>query len=182
MSYFGEFHFPQWHPLAWTDSWLALHFHMRYPNLMTTQHTLYISAALWFFIVATFWNKNAYPLLIACNFAICLFLSTFCYIRICRIVKHNQKQIHNRQHSLELNSEDNQNMLNSTRRAKNTFIYYIVMLCYTPLFTGFSVLLVSVSWWFSIAWTFIGSVAFMNTSINPFYVAGVFAANFKRQL
>ncbi|XP_020630309.1 melanocyte-stimulating hormone receptor-like [Orbicella faveolata] len=154
------------------DRFLALHFHMRYPNIMTTQRALYISAALWFFIFLSswlsFWNKNAYSLLIACNIAICLFLSTFCYIRIYRIVRHHQLQIHNQQQALEINSEDNQNMLRSTKSAKSTFIYYVLMLlCYTPLFIGFSVSLVSPDH-FSKAWTFVETVAFMNSSINPF--------------
>ena len=154
------------------DRFLALHYHMRYPNLMTTQRALYISAALWFFIFLSswlpFWDKNAYSLLIACNIAICLILSTFCYIRIFKIVKHHQIQIHNQQVALEINSENNQNMLRSTKSAKNTFIYHIVMLlCYAPLFIGVLVSLVSPNP-FSKAWTFVDTVAFMNSSINPF--------------
>jgi len=121
------------------DRFLALHFHMRYPNLMTTQRALFILAASWFVILLSswlpFWDKNAFFLLIVCNIAICLFLSTFCYIRIYRIVRHHQIQIHNQQQALEINS---------AKSAKSTFIYYVVMLLrYTPLFIQFSVLLVS---------------------------------------
>ena len=121
------------------DRFLALHFHMRYPNLMTTQRALiFILAASWFVILLSswlpFWDKNAFFLLIVCNIAICLFLSTFCYIRIYRIVRHHQIQIQNQQQALEINSENNQDMLRSAKSAKSTFIYYVVMLLrYTPL-------------------------------------------------
>ena len=154
------------------DRFLALHFHMRYPNLMTTKRALFISAASWFVIFLSswlpFWDKNAFFLLIVCNIAICLCLSTFCYIRIYRIVRHHQIQIHNQQQALEINSENNQNMLRSAKSARSTFIYYVVMLfCYTPSFIQFSVLLVSPDH-FSKAWTLVQTLAFMNSSINPF--------------
>ena len=68
---------------------------------------------------------------------------------------------------METNADDNRNRLRSTTIAKDTFIYYVVMLlCYTPMFTGVSVS-VSVND-FSKAWTLAETVAFMNSSINPF--------------
>ena len=155
------------------DRFAALHYHMRYSNLMTTQRALYISATLWLVIFlsswVSFWSTIAYYSVIAASITLCLFLSIYCYIRIYRIVRHHQLQITNQQMALEINSENNQNMLRSTKSAKNTFIYYAVMLlCYTPLFIGVSVSVSVPVYDSSKAWIFVETVAFMNSSINPF--------------
>ena len=154
------------------DRFLALHYHMRYPNVMTTHRAVYTSAALWFFIfllsLFTFWNMNVYYIAAAVSIVICLIISTFCYIRIYRIVRHHQLQIHVQQQAVQtLNAENTQNMLRSTKSAKNTFIYYVVMiLCYTPLFINMLILYISPYQWTK-AWTLADTVAFMNSSINP---------------
>ena len=150
------------------ERFAALHYHIRYPNLMTTQRALYISAALWLIIFLSswlpFWDMSAYYSVRAASIILCLFLSPYCYISIYKTVKHHQIQIHNQQHAMEINADANRNMLRSRKSAKNTFIYYVVMLlCYTPIFIG-----VSVSVSLSKAWIFVETVAFMNSSINPF--------------
>ena len=155
------------------DRFLALHYHMRYPNLMTTHRAVYTSAALWFFSfllsLFTFWNMNVYYVAAAISIVICLVLSTVCYIRIYRIVRHHQLQIHVQQQAVQtLNAENSQNMLRSTKSAKNTFIYYLVMIiCYTPLFLSMLILFISPYQWTNL-WILADTVAFMNSSINPF--------------
>ena len=92
------------------DQFAALHYHMRYPNLMTAHRALYISAALWLSIFLSswlhFWNINAHYSVTASSIALCLFLSTCCYIGIYRIVRHHQLQIHNHQQAMEANADD----------------------------------------------------------------------------
>ena len=155
------------------DRLLALHYHMRYPSLMTTQRAMYASATLWVIIFLlsflTFWKMSAYYFVSAVTIAICLLVSTVCYMRIYRIVRQHQLQIHAQQQAVENNAaDDKQTMLRSTKSAKNTFIYYIVMiLCYTPLFTSMAVLSISHKDWTN-AWSLGDTVAFMNSSINPF--------------
>lgn len=155
------------------DRFLALHYHMRYPNLMITHRAMYTSASLWLisFLLSflTFWKMSAYYFVVAVSIAICLLVSTVCYIRIYRIVRQHKKQIYAQQRAVESNAaNNNQTMLRSTKSAKNTFIYYIVMiLCYTPLFMSMAVLSISHKDWTN-AWSFSDTVAFMNSSINPF--------------
>jgi len=155
------------------DRFLALHYHMRYPILMTTQRAMYTSATLWFisFLLSflTFWKMSAYYFVTTVAIAICLVVSTVCYIRIYRIVRQHQLQIQAQQQALENNAADNKRtMLRSTKSAKNTFIYYMVMIvCYTPLFTSMAVLSISHKDWTN-AWSLGDTVAFMNSSINPF--------------
>ena len=155
------------------DRFLALHYHMRYPNLMTTHRAMYTSATLWLIIfllsLFSFWSMNVYHFVTALCIVICLVLSTACYIRIYRIVRHHQLQIHVQQQAVQtLNVENAQNELRSTKSAKHTFIYYVVMiLCYTPLFIR---MLISFNSPYQRrnAWTLADTVAFMNSSINPF--------------
>ena len=112
---------------------------------------------------------NVYHFVTAFCIDICLFLSTVCYIRIYRIVRHHQLQIHVQQQAVQtLNAENTQNMLRSTKSAKNIFIYYVAMiLCYTPLFIRMLILFISF-YQRKNAWTLPDTVAFMTSSINPF--------------
>lgn len=155
------------------DRFLALHYHMRYPNLMTRHRAIYTTVTLWIFVFMlsflNFWTINAYYLTSAASILICLLVSTVCYIKIYCIVKQHQLQIHTRQKAVETNTTDiNQTMLRSTKNAKNTFIYYIVMiLCYTPVFVAMAILFISPSHW-NKGWILADTVIFMNSSINPF--------------
>lgn len=155
------------------DRFLALHYHMRYPNLMTRHRAIYTTVTLWIFVFMlsflNFWTINAYYLTSAASILICLLVSTVCYIKIYCIVKQHQLQIHTRQKAVETNTTDiNQTMLRSTKNAKNTFIYYIVMiLCYTPVFVAMAILFISPSHW-NKGWILADTVVFMNSSINPF--------------
>ncbi len=154
------------------DRFLALHYHMRYPNLMTTHRALYALATLWFicFLLSliSIWNTSVYFIFLAFNIAICIFISTVCYIRIFRIVRVHQIQIHAQQQASESYAENNQDMMRSKKTVINTFIYYIVMiLCYTPTFIGVSIAVISPNRWTE-AWMLAETVSFMNSSINPF--------------
>ena len=111
------------------DRFLALHYHMRYPNLMTTHRAMYTSAILWFivFILSflTFWNMTAFYFVIAVCIAICLLVCTFCYISIYRIVRHHELEILAQQQAVEINAENNQNMQRSTRSAKTMHFHLL---------------------------------------------------------
>ena len=158
------------------DRVLAIHYHMRYSNLMTPNRAVYISIALWFlsFLLSfsTFWQMNAYYFAAAVSIVICVFLSAFCYIRIYTIARHHLFQIQVQQQAVERSSRvennNNQTLQHSMKSAKNTFIYYIVMLlCYTPLFI--SMILLGISHiQLTSAWILAETVTFMNSSINPF--------------
>ncbi|XP_078344033.1 melanocyte-stimulating hormone receptor-like [Oculina patagonica] len=153
------------------DRFLALHYHMRYPDLITTKRAIYTLAVLWFlsFLLSlfSFWKMDAYYLAMGCGMSICLLISTVCYIQIYRIVRHHQLQIHAQQQAVEnLSTENNQHIQRSTKCAKSTFIYYTVMImCYTPFVV--TILFIPPRQWTS-AWYFTDTIAFMNSSINPF--------------
>ena len=149
------------------DRFLALHYHIRYPNLMTTHCAMCISATPWIIVflssLLSLWNMNALHFAAAISIAICLLCSSVCYIRIYRIVRQHQLQIHVQQQAV-----DSLNIQRSKRSAINTFIYHIVMiLCYTPLIISMIMLgipHISVTKALNLAET----VAFLNSAINPF--------------
>ncbi len=153
------------------DRFLALHYHMRYPDLITTKRAIFTLAVLWFlsFLLSlfSFWKMDAYYLAVGCGMSICLLISTVCYIQIFRIVRHHQLQIHVQQQAVEnLSTENNQRIQRSTKCAKSTFIYYTVMImCYTPFVI--TILFIPPRHW-TRPWYFTDTIAFMNSSINPF--------------
>ena len=153
------------------DRFLALHYHMRYPNLMTEKRAFYAAATIWFICILVaclrLWKRSRAVLVFAVFF--CLLISTFSYIRIYRVVRRHQSQIYAQQQAVEsFNAEQNLNMVRSRKSAINTFIYHICMIfCYFPWLNA-----TLVSAFYSDLSTkerfLIGNILiFMNSSMNP---------------
>ena len=155
------------------DRFLALHYHLQYPNLMTTSRAIYTIITIWFIITlfsfSILWSRSIQYFLAAfCN-TICLLVCLVCFIKIHRIVRRHQLQIQLQQQAVE-NSIDtnNHHIRQSTKSAKSIFIYFLVMiLCYTPSFFVHIISAINISNSI-ILWTFPITAAFMNSSINPF--------------
>ena len=152
------------------DRFLALHYHMRYPNLMTSHRAICASVTLWIVIFvissSTFWKVNAYYFSAAVSIVICLLVSTVCYIRVYRVVRHHQLQIHAQRQAVE-STETSQRMERSIKRAMDTFVFYIVLvLSYLPLFIAM-VMLGLPQIQVTSAWNLTNTIAYMNSSINP---------------
>lgn len=154
------------------DRFLALHYHMRYPDLITINRSLNASIAIWLicFLLSfiTFWNLKVFKFGIAVIIVISLVISTVFYIKIHQIVRQHQMQIQAQQQAVQrFNAENNQNIERSKKNAMNTFIYYIVMiLCYTPMFIIMFISTISRIRWTN-TWNLTETVVFMNSSINP---------------
>ena len=155
------------------DRYLALHYHMRYPNLMTKKRALCTSGALWSMCLLLtclyFMSRKIYLLASVVGIAICISVTTYSYISIYRIVRQHQLQMHVQQQAVQsLNTEHNLNMVQSKKSAINTFIYYVcMMLCYSPLFISVLTLIIFPNRPRK-AWIFSDTVLFLNSSINPF--------------
>ena len=134
-------------------------------NLYNSNYLVYYHVILFFNTLVT-----AY-LLFSCSFfiTICLLVCLVCFIKIYRIVLRHQLQIHVQQQALENSTDSNkQQIQKTTKNAKNIFIYFLVMiLFYTPLF--FVHIFSAINNLNSrILLTFPVTLAFMNSSINPF--------------
>lgn len=152
------------------DRFLALHYHMRYPDVMTVHRAMYTIVGLWLlnFLVSllVFLKVAAYYLAIAISIPIYLIISSFSYIKIYKILCRHQLQIVAQQRAMgSLNNENN--TLQSAKSAKNTFLYYIAMiLCYTPLFIAMTILFFFPNHW-TVDWNLTDTATFMNSSMNP---------------
>ena len=155
------------------DRFLALHYHLQYPNLMTTSRAIYTIVTIWciitLFSFSVLWSPRIYYFLGAFCITICLLVCLVCFIKIYRIVRRHQVQIHVQQQAVENSTGTNkQQIRQSTKSAKNIFIYFLVMiLCYTPLFCVYIISAIN-NLNSMVLWTFPVTVAFMNSSINPF--------------
>ena len=155
------------------DRFLTLHYHLQYPNLMTTSRAIYTIVTIWcnitLFSFSIFWSPSIYYFLAAFCITSCLLVNLVCFIKIHRIVRRHQLQIHVQQQAVDnLTDTNNNHIRQSTRSAKSIFIYFLVMLlCYTPLFFVHIISAINISNSI-ILWTFPIAAAFMNSSINPF--------------
>ena len=155
------------------DQLMALHFHMRYVTLVTEFRVKCTVVMIWvtIFVLPIFylWNERVYHLIAALITIICLAISTFSYIRIYRIVRKHQCQIHSQQQAVQrFNAEENLDMRHLKKSAMNAFLFYIfLILCYLP--TNILMTLYGISYkdW-QREWDFAVTVVFMNSSINPF--------------
>ena len=154
------------------DRYLALRYHMRYPNLMTSKRAVYVAATFWcknvILSLISIWKRNTIFLVAVVLIALCLFISSITYSAIYRIVRHHQHQIHAQQQAVQsMNAEQNLK-IQGKKRALNTFIYYICMLlCYFPA-AVFALIWVTYKEHWNIRLYFTDTIMFMNSAINPF--------------
>ena len=154
------------------DRYLALHYHMRYPNMMTSRHATCVAATFWCknFILSllSIWKKTAILLVVVVVVALCFFISSITYSAIYRIVRHHQHQIHAQQQAVQSVNLEQNFKIQAKKRAANTFIYYICMvLCYFPVAVCALIYVTSEELW-NISLYFADTILFMNSAINPF--------------
>lgn len=155
------------------DRYLALRHHMRYPVLVTTKRAVYTSTSLWIFCILLsfigFWNKTTYFLVIAVSILICVLISSFSYVRIFSFVRKHRLQMQSQQQNAErFNAEHHVRMKRLVKSVINTFLFFICMIaCYTPVLIS-SVLDAVSSGEISRSWILADTLAYMNSSINPF--------------
>ena len=160
------------------DRLLALHYHMTYPNLMTTKRAMYASASLWFLSVlltclGVAWESEVLFIFEGVCITICFVLSSASYIKIYFIVRHHQIQIHAHQQAVDsfnisVNIPDSNNMIISKKHALKTFIYFICMICCYLPYLSYSLLRTTSVIRYEENWTFTETVVFLNSSVNPF--------------
>ena len=154
------------------DRYLALHYHMRYPNMMTSRRANCVAATFWCknFILSLLiiWKKTAILLVALVFVALCFFISSITYNAIYRIVRHHQHQMHAQQQAVQSMNLEQNLKIQAKKRAANTFIYYIcLVLCYFPEAVSFLIWMTYKEHW-NIRWRFADTILFMNSAINPF--------------
>ena len=155
------------------DRCLALHYHLRYPMLVTATRAIYTLGVIWIitFIFSGFYffSRFAYHIAIAVGILICLVISTVCYIKIYRTVCFHRVRINAQKLPIQPSKAENTlNFLRLKASALNAFAFYVFMiLCYLPNLFYFCLNSFSFTEWEK-AWIFADTVVFLNSSINPF--------------
>ena len=153
------------------DRFLALHYHLRYPAIVTSSRVKITLGTMWLITVlfsgVYYWSLRIFFLLIALGVCLCLKISIYSYIRIYRIVRHHKIKIHSQQQAVNLQAVNVSNMLQLKRSALNSFVFFIVMIIfYLPMNIGLSLFLLTKGW--QNAWSFATTLVFANSSVNPF--------------
>ena len=160
------------------ERFIALRYPMKYHSAGTTKwRVIYLSIfIIWIFniLFAPFylWEWTMYFSVMAVGCCLGIFVSTFSYIKIYRIVRRHHAQIHIQQQAVLQNSTNPRNDFNMSavrmkRSALNTFIFYVAMLlCYFPIIISLALSSISYENW-SKVWHLAETVAFLNSSINP---------------
>lgn len=160
------------------ERFIALRYPMKYQSAFTTKwRVIYVSIIItWasniLFSVFYFWQWTTYFSVMAVGICLCIFISTFSYIKIYRVVRWHQAQIQTQQQAARQNSPDDRNNVNMRavrmkRSAVNTFIFYVAMiLCYFPIIISLYLSSISYKNWTKV-WHLADTVVFFNSSINP---------------
>ena len=160
------------------ERFIALRYPMKYQSAVTTKwRVIYVSIIMiWLsnmlFAVFYFWQWTAYFNIMAVGICLGIFISTFSYINIYRVVRRHQVQIQTQQQAACQNSPCAGNSFNThavrmKKSAVNTFIFYVAMiLCYFPIIISLCLSSISYENWTKV-WHLADTVAFLNSSINP---------------
>ena len=154
------------------DRLLAVQYHMRYATLVSQPRVISIIVIIWLFTFVSsgfhIWNKFLHHLLSAIYIGICLIISTICYIRIYLKVRHHRSQIQAQQQAVRCRyAANNASMMQLTRSAVNTFLFYICMIaCYFPSYVLLTIFGLGYMEW-ATEWNIATTMVFMNSSINP---------------
>ena len=155
------------------DRFLALHYHLRYSTMVTSFRIKTFLTALWLksfiFSGIYFWSVRIFFLYITIFVCLCLIISVFCYVRIFKIVRHQQKKIQCQHQAVNLPQGSTiSNLLQLKKSAINSFLFFIVMvLFYTPVSTYLSLIYATKDGSHR-GWNVAITLVFINSSVNPF--------------
>ena len=155
------------------DRFLALHYHLRYSTMVTSFRIKTFLTALWLksfiFSGIYFWSLRIFFLYITIFVCLCLIISVFCYVRIFKIVRHQQKKIHCQHQAVNLPQGSTiSNLLQLEKSAINSFLFFIVMvLFYIPVSTYLSLIYATKDGSHR-GWNVAITLVFINSSVNPF--------------
>ena len=155
------------------DQFLAPHYHMRYATLVTESRVKYILIIIWLISFLgsgfNFWNTRVHRLILGIIPIFLHLICTFSNIRIYRIVRRHQLQIHVQQRAVQSsNTGNNFNIARLKKAALNTFVFYITLIiCYVPLHVLLTIQgLSNMNDWPRES-EFAKTAVFLNSSINP---------------
>ena len=121
-----------------TDRYLAVHFYLRYQELVTQKRVVAVVISNWILsaipMLLSIWIPNAVGIILVPVESVCYLTTAFFYFKIYLAVRHHSNQIHVLQAQLAQNNEgDMTNAARERKAAVGTFYAYLVFLiCYLP--------------------------------------------------
>ena len=156
------------------DRFLAIHFHLRYQELVTQKRVVAVVFSLWVLsaflsIPTSKWipKKVLFSMHATIN-AFCLITLSLLYCKIYAAVRRHKNQIH----ALRVQVAEKRDMANAARLRKtavSTFYVYVVFLaCYVPVFClSFATLIGGLTAVPVDLWHYVFTLMYLNSSLNP---------------
>ena len=157
-----------------TDRYLAVHFYLRYQELVTQKRVVAVVISNWILsaipMLLSIWIPNAVGIISVPVESVCYLTTAFFYFKIYLAVRHHSNQIHVLQAQLAQNNEGD--IANAARERKAAvgifYVYLVFLICYLPSTcawiihrsAGQSTMLVQFGY-------YVNSLMFLNSSLNP---------------
>ena len=152
------------------DRLLVICLHLRYQELVTSKRVIIALACLWITsgVAATVYISvpNHSDMVVAVIELIGILVTTVAYIRIYKVVRYHQNQIHNQHH---LANPQAMELLRERKCAFDAlFMYVVFLVCYLPCFCTVMFLITgSMKLSFLVAEQVSLFLIFLNSSLNP---------------
>lgn len=163
------------------DRFLVLHLRIRYRNLVTLKKVVAVSVIMWFVTFAgtmfIIYDSRIYNIVVNFGLAVCLSLTTFCYLKIYLTLRLHDKSVWEQsplenmysRRRMEPPSAKRFNVMRYKRSVWNMlYVYIAFVLCYLPLFCILIVIHVRGVDRTTKIFRFLGAtLIFINSSLNP---------------
>ena len=188
MFYLSNFYLPNMSLVLLTaiaiDRFLALHFPLRYRNLVKVKNIIASLSFIWLWTLAStsliVYDSTMYNISANCALALCLSTITFCYLKIYLTLKRHDKTVRGfvaPLQAIQANCETETvrtatrfNILRYRRSVYNMmYVYFAFVLCYLPFFCILIVIHVRGIERATKLSRILGvTLIFINSSVNPF--------------
>ena len=154
------------------DRFLAIHFHLRYQELVTQKRVVAVVFSLWVlsaFLSIPTWKWIPKKVLFSMHATInafCLITLSLLYCKIYAAVRRHKNQIH------ALRVAGNRDMANAARLRKTAvstvYVYAVLLACYVPAFClSFSSFIGGSTAVPFDMWYYVFTLMYLNSSLNP---------------
>lgn len=165
------------------DRSLALHFHLRYKELVTVERALLNLVVLWLtslvFASVFLWNFYIFCLLGVISMVSFDLVAIFAYVKIYRVVKRHQAQIHAQEQQSAAHRLGNSSQINMALYKKSVrgmvSVYCLFLVCYAPYNCLQIVILATGSYGvrgyqasIEMPFTWAMTIIMINSALNPF--------------
>ena len=151
------------------DRPLAITLHLRYQELVTSKRVIIVLVSIWIASVATaylYLVNSQRAIVVVIGESVGILLTRVAYIRIYRVVRHHQNQIHSQ---LQQQNVQAMELLREKKSAFNALYFYVIfVVCYLPHFSS-GILLITGSDQSSVRFAIHATLFFvlLNSSLNP---------------